>query len=134
MKADFSVAVTGDSIVNRRLSVYSDERFLSMIKVLRDADVAYTHLETLIHDYDGPEVYPAADAGWTWMRSPSFMAEELKWAGFDIVSHASNHSLDYSYGGLFSTWKALDKAGLPYAGTGKTLGDAREAAYLDTGK
>ena len=134
MKADFSVAVTGDSIVNRRLSVYNEDRFLSMIKVLREADVSYTHLETLIHDYDGPEVYPAADAGWTWMRSPSFMAEELKWAGFDIVSHASNHSLDYSYGGLISTWKALDEAGLPYAGTGKTLGDAREAAYLDTGK
>ena len=70
MKSDFSVAVTGDSIVNRRLSVYSDERFLSMIKILRDADVSYTHLETLIHDYDGPEVYPAADAGWTWMRWP----------------------------------------------------------------
>ncbi len=44
MKADFSVAVTGDSIVNRRLSVYNEDRFLSMIKVLRDADVSYTHL------------------------------------------------------------------------------------------
>jgi len=134
MKAHFSVAVTGDSIINRRLSVYSEKRFLDMVKVLRDADVAFTHLETLIHDYDGDEVYPAAEAGWTWMRSPRFVAEELKWAGIDIVSHASNHSLDYSYGGLYSTWKALEAAGLPYAGTGKTLGEARDAAYLETGK
>lgn len=134
MQTKFSLAITGDSILNRRLSVHSEEGLLSLVKIIRDADVAYTHLETLIHDFDGPEVYPAAEAGWTWMRSPHFVADELKWAGFDIVSHASNHSLDYSYGGLISTWKALDEVGLPYAGTGRNLGEAREPAYLDTGK
>lgn len=134
MSTGFSVAVTGDSIINRRLSVYKENRFLSMVNILREADVAFTHLETLLHDYDGDGVYPAAEAGWTWMRSPRFVAEELKWAGIDIVSHASNHSLDYSYGGLSSTWKALDDAGLPYAGTGKTLGEARDAAYLETAR
>ncbi|MBI2304951.1 MAG: CapA family protein [Chloroflexi bacterium] len=134
METNFTLAVTGDAIINRRLSVHSDERFLSLINILRQADVAYTHLETLIHDYDGPEVYPAAEAGWTWMRSPRFVVDELKWAGFDIVSHASNHSLDYSYGGLMSTWQALREAGLPWAGTGMNLGEAREPAYLDTGK
>ncbi|MBI4331035.1 MAG: CapA family protein [Chloroflexi bacterium] len=134
MPAAITIAVTGDSIINRRISVNTDERFLSVVKILRDADVAYTHLESLIHDYDGPEVYPAAEAGWTWMRSPRFIPDELKWAGFDIVSHASNHCVDYSYGGLFSTWKALDEAGLPHAGTGRNLGEAREPAYLDTAK
>src|SRR4030042_4721650 len=128
----FTIAVTGDSIINRRVSVYSEERFLSLVKIIRDADVAYTHLEMLIHDYEGPELYPAAEAGWTWMRSPLFVADELKWAGFDIVSHASNHCLDYSYGGLYSTWKALDEAGIPHAGTGRDLGEAREPAYLET--
>lgn len=134
MGAKFTIAVTGDTIINRRISVYSEESFLSLIKIIRQADVSYTHLETVIHDYDGPEVYPAAEAGWTWMRSPRFVADELKWAGFNIVSHASNHCMDYSYGGLFSTWKALDAAGLVYAGTGRNLGEAREPAYLDTAK
>lgn len=134
MDANFSVAVTGDSIINRRLSVYREERFLSMIEILRNADVSFTHLESLIHDYVGDEVYPAAEAGWTWMRSPRFVPQELKWAGFDIVSHASNHALDYSYGGLYSTWKALEEAGLPYAGTGRNLGEARDAAYLETSR
>ena len=64
----FSVAVTGDSIINRRLSVYKEERFLSMVEVLRDADVSFTHLETLIHDYDGDDVYPAAEAWWGAVR------------------------------------------------------------------
>ena len=134
MQTKFTVAVTGDCIINRRLSVHSEDRFLSVIKILRDADVTYTHLETLIHDYEGPEIYPAAEAGGTWMRSPRFVADELKWAGFDIVSHASNHALDYSYGGLLSTWKALDEAGVAYAGTGRNLGEARAPTYLDTGK
>lgn len=134
MQKGLTLAVTGDTVINRRISIYTEERFLSLIKIIRDADVAYTHLETLIHDYDGDEVYPAAESGWTWMRSPRFVIDELKWAGFDIVSHASNHSLDYSYGGLMSTWKALDETGIPHAGTGINLGEARAPAYLDTEK
>ena len=133
MKKDLTIAITGDAIINRRISLHTEERFISLIKIIREADVAYTHLETLIHDYEGPEIYPAAEAGWTWMRSPRLAADELKWAGFDIVSLASNHTLDYSYGGLYSTWKALDKVGLVHAGTGRNLGEAREPAYLETG-
>jgi poly-gamma-glutamate capsule biosynthesis protein CapA/YwtB (metallophosphatase superfamily) len=134
MKAKFDIALTGDSIVNRRISVQKKEKFLSAIKIIQDADVAYTNLEVPIHDYDGPEVYPAAEGGWTYMRGPRFVADELKWAGFDIVSNANNHALDYSYGALFSTNEALDRAGLAHAGTGRTLGEAREPAYLDTEK
>lgn len=134
METTFTVAVTGDAIVNRRLSVHSEQKFLSLIEVLKGVDVPFTHLETVIHDYEGPEIYPAAEAGGTWMRSPGFVAEELKWAGFSMVSHASNHCMDYSYGGLSSTWRALDEAGIVHAGTGRNLGEAREAAYLDTPK
>jgi len=134
VEKEFTLAIAGDCIINRRISVYGEERFLSLVKIVRDADVAYAHLETLIHDYEGPEIYPAAEAGWTWMRSPRFVAEEMKWFGFDVVSLACNHSLDYSYGGLFSTWQALQEAGLSHAGTGRNLGEAREATYLDSGK
>lgn len=134
MSKEITIAITGDTVINRRISVCTEERFLSLVKIIREADVAYTHLETLIHDYDGPEVYPAAEAGWTWMRSPRFVADELKWAGFVMVSHASNHALDYSYGGLASTWQALDEVGILHAGTGRNLGEAREPVYLDADK
>lgn len=129
-----TVAVTGDSIINRRISLYEDDSFQSLVNIVRGADVAFTHLETVIHDYDGLETYPAAEAGWIWQRSPRFVAGELKWAGFDIASVASNHSLDYSYGGLKSTCDALDEAGIVHAGTGKNLAEAREPGYLDAGK
>jgi poly-gamma-glutamate synthesis protein (capsule biosynthesis protein) len=134
MAQDFTIAVAGDTIINRRISVHKDEKFLQIIQKVRDADIGFTNLESVIHDYDGPEQYPCAEPGWTWMRSPRYTPDELKWAGFDMVSHAANHALDYSYGGLYSTWKALDDAGLPFAGTGKNLGDARAPAYLETSK
>jgi hypothetical protein len=132
MPGEFNIAITGDSILNKRVSVCQDERFLSLIKAIRGADLGYTQLETLIHDYEGPEIYPGAEAGWTWMRSPKYVVDELKWAGFHMVSTASNHSLDFSYGGLKSTWKALNEGGIVHAGTGNNLAEARAPAYLET--
>jgi len=136
MKADgrFTLAVTGDSTVNMRISACQEPGFHSLIDLIRGADAAFTHAEATMHEFAGPELYPAAEGGWVWMRSPRFAAEELRWAGFDIVSLASNHSLDYSYGGLFATWDALAAAGLVHAGTGRNLAEARAPVYLDTPK
>ena len=127
----FDVTLSGDSILNRRVSDVPDARFGRLVSELRDADVSYTHLETLIHDYHGPEVYPSAEAGWTWMRSPRETASELRWLGIDLVSTASNHALDYGVGGLRSTWESLDGAGIAHAGTGEDLGAARSPVLLD---
>lgn len=134
MSAGLKLAVTGDTIITRKISVIEDDDFLALVKIIQGADIGYTHFESLVHDYEGPEIYPAADAGFAWMRSPRFVVEELKWAGFDIVSHASNHCMGYSYGGLMSTWKAFNDAGMAYAGTGMNLGEARDAAYVETSK
>jgi poly-gamma-glutamate synthesis protein (capsule biosynthesis protein) len=117
-----------------RLSTCADAGFLRLVEVIRDADASFTHLEATLHDFSEPELYPAAEGGWVWMRGEPFGAEELRWAGFDMVSLASNHTLDYSYGGLFATWKALEAAGIRHAGTGRTLAHARSPAYLETGK
>jgi poly-gamma-glutamate capsule biosynthesis protein CapA/YwtB (metallophosphatase superfamily) len=134
MAGEINIAIAGDSILNKRVSVCQDQRFLKLIEAIRGADLGYTHLETLIHDYDGPEIYPGAEAGWTWMRSPKYIVDELKWSGFQMVSHASNHALDFSFGGLKSTWAALKEGGLVYAGTGNNLAEARAPAYLETTK
>ena len=127
-----TVSVSGDSIINRRVSVCEDEGFRSLIEQFQAADIGFTHLEVNLLDYDDPNVYPAAEAGGTWMRAPPAMADELVWAGFDVVSHSSNHALDYGYGGLESTWSALDGAGVAHAGTGKNLADARRPTYRET--
>jgi len=130
----FNLSLSGGCIINRRFSNCEDPRFLSLIDVVRAADLSFIHLEGTICDADDPEVFPAAESGWTWIRMPKLFAEELRWAGFDFVSHASNHSLDYMYGGLYSTWKALKEADIPFAGTGRSLAEARRPAFIDSGK
>lgn len=127
-----SVALSGDAIINRRVSTCEDPGFRYLMGRFQEADIGFTHLETLFHDYDDPEVYPAAEAGGTWMRSAPEIVEELEWAGFNMVSHASNHALDYAYGALESTWETLDAAGVDHAGTGRDLAEARTPTYRET--
>lgn len=125
------IAVSGDSIINRRVSVCQKEQVRELLDIFTDVDVAFTHCEVLIHDYEGDKTYPAAEAGGTWMRAPPFVAEEFKKMGFNAVSLASNHALDYSYGGLYSTWDALDQAEISHAGTGTNLADASSPSYRE---
>ncbi|WP_144906063.1 CapA family protein [Halobellus captivus] len=127
-----AVAVSGDAIINRRISHLDDPAFQAVADIFQEADLSFTHLETLIHDFNGPEVYAPAEPGEMAMRSPESVLAELNWLGIDAVSHASNHALDYGYGGLRSTWDAVDAAGIPLAGTGGDLADAREATYFDS--
>ena len=127
----FTMALTGDSIVNRRLSVYDEPEYLEMIELMRNADVAFTNLETVLHDY---EPYPMAESGGTWMRSPPYIADELVWAGIDMVARANNHTGDYGVLGLEMTTKYVDAAGIVQAGAGMSLAEAREAKFLETSK
>lgn len=128
------LALSGDAILNHSAAACRNPAFLEVVEILRKADITHTQLETLLHDYEGPELYPAAEGAWGWMRGPRAAADELKSFGIDIVSMASNHTLDYSYGGLFETWTALKAAGLPQAGTGRNLAESRMPAFLDTAK
>lgn len=128
---EFTMALTGDSIITRKLSVYDEPEFLDMIRLLRSADVAFTNLEMLFHDY---EPYPMAESGGTWMRGDPDLAHELAWAGFDLVARANNHTGDYGTLGMQLTTKYVEEAGLVHAGVGMSLAEAREAKFLETSK
>jgi poly-gamma-glutamate synthesis protein (capsule biosynthesis protein) len=124
----FTMALTGDAIITRRLSPYREPEFLRMIELLRNADVAFTNLEMLFHDY---EPAPAHQSGGTYMRAEPALARELAWAGFDIVSLANNHTGDYGAEGMRLTIKHITDAGLLGAGAGENLFEAREAKYFE---
>jgi len=124
-------ALTGDSIITRKLSVYQEPEFTGLIDLVRGADVAFTNLEMLFHDY---ESYPMNESGGTWMRADPALVRELSWAGFDLVSRANNHAGDYGVGGMRLTTRYVREAGLVQAGVGESLAEAREARFLDTTK
>ncbi len=127
----YTIALTGDSIITRKLSVYDEPEFLSMIERIRSADVAFTNIEMLFHDY---ESYPMASSGGTYMRAQPEMVKELVWAGFDLGGLANNHSGDYGPGAMLLSEKYVREAGITAAGVGRSLAEAREAKFLETGK
>ena len=128
---DVTFALTGDSIITRKLAVYDEPAFMRVINLIRGADVAFTNLEMLFHDY---EPYAMNESGGTYMRAEPALVKDLVWAGFDLVSRANNHSGDYGVLGMNLTTKYVAEAGLVQAGVGQSLAEAREAKFLETPK
>ena len=128
---EVTLALTGDSIITRKLSVYTEPSFLTMIELIRGADAAFTNLEMLFHDY---ETYASHQSGGTYMRADPALAQELVWAGVDLVSRANNHTGDYGPEAIRLTTKHVREAGLVQAGVGETLSEARQPYFLETPK
>jgi poly-gamma-glutamate synthesis protein (capsule biosynthesis protein) len=124
-----TVAAVGDCIITRRLSPYTEERFLKLMELLRKADVAYANMEGTVHDKKG---YPAPKGGDMNLISEPFIADELAWAGFDMMGMANNHAMDYLAEGLLATQANLDRVGIMHAGTGRNLEEASAPAYFDS--
>lgn len=127
----FRFTLTGDSIIDRRISVYDEPEYLQMFERIRGADAAFTNFEMLVHDFEFPG---APLSGGTYMGAPAWVLDELKWAGFRLFAAANNHSLDFGIEGLRSNLRALRQAGVVYAGIGENLGRARAPGYFDTRK
>jgi poly-gamma-glutamate synthesis protein (capsule biosynthesis protein) len=120
----FEVVATGDNLIDRDepTSIYDHVR-----PYLRDADVAFGQLETaysergsrgssgprgaMPHD---PSNYPA-----------------LPDAGFDVLSLASNHMMDWGDDALLDCLDRLESDGIAQIGAGGNLEEACAPAYVD---
>ena len=128
---NFRIALAGDSIIDRRISVYDEPGYLQMFDRIRKADAAFTNFEMLIHNFEFPG---APVSGGTYMGAPAWVLDELKWAGFRLFGIANNHAFDFGTEGLLSNLRNLRQAGVVYAGAGENLARARAPGYLDTKK
>ena len=128
---DILMAVTGESLITRSMSVFREERFLKMKDLLSSADVAFTNAEMLFHNYEDP---PTHRPGGTYMRCDPRFIKDLQWLGINIVGCANNHSYDFGENGVLTNINYLDEAGMPHAGTGRHLAEATAPTYMDTPK
>lgn len=126
-QCDLSLFLAGDTILHLPWSLDDDPDFLKLIGEVRAADVAIVNLETLIHEFRG---YAQADSGGTYMAAPPEIADDLKWAGIDMVGHANNHTFDYGPIGVLENLENVSAAGILLAGSGPDLQRAREPRYL----
>ena len=66
---------------------------------------------------------------WTFRAPPRNLAA-LKAAGFNLLTVANNHVMDYGPEGFQDTLAALDREGLPYVGGGKDRADAMKLKVI----
>lgn len=130
-KGSLNIVLAGDANLHGRLSVYDDPASLELFSRIRAADVRFVNFETLVHAANIPG---GPYSGGVYSIAPSWIPDEFKWAGFNLLSVANNHQFDYGAEGLRSSLKALDVAGLVHAGAGENLAFARAPAYVDTGR
>jgi poly-gamma-glutamate capsule biosynthesis protein CapA/YwtB (metallophosphatase superfamily) len=127
-----TLGAVGDCQITTRHSQCKNPRFLELIEILRNVDVAYANMEQCIHNL-GPNCFPRAfGTHGTFTYSPPFVADEVRWMGIDMVSAATNHALDWMFGGLKETIDNLDRAGIVHAGIGMNLAEARAPSFLDS--
>ena len=85
--------------------------------ILRNADIAFGNLEGPLADGG---VSPKCGTGRPRcfaFRMPTRYASHLKEAGFDVMSIANNHALDFGDRGRATTRATLDKFGIKHAGS-----------------
>ena len=68
------------------------------------------------------------------LRADPKLANELSWAGFDMLSLANNHSGDYGPVGMQLTKEHVENTGLIASGVGSSLREARKPAFYETPK
>lgn len=93
--------------------------FAPVADTIRSADIAVGNLETTLGK--GPPL-----TGYPKFRSPLAYASALKWAGFDVLGTANNHSLDSGAAGVRYTDSALGRLGIAHVGT-----DNRRVVYVE---
>jgi len=129
---NWKVSLAGECMVSRPFSMFDEPEFLRIRELLNDSDVTYGHLEMNFAEYEELK-WPARGQGiGSFMISDPVIAHDLRWAGFDIMSTAHNHSFDFGPEGLFATKKHMRAAGIVTAGTGADLELASEPGYVET--
>lgn len=130
-RGEMSFALAGDAIITRAMRPFREPEFLALRDIIRSATAGFVNLEILFHDYED-DVIPAAASGGTYMRAEPELAHDLAWLGFDLVSMANNHTMDFGAGAARRTKVTAEAAGLVTAGFGENLAQARAPGYLET--
>ena len=130
----FTLAAVGDCIISRPVSpmLARDRGLAAVVRILRDASATFGNFEGSALDIREFKGYPhGAVDDWALVSTPD-VAADLRNLGFDLLSRANNHALDWGIEGMRETSRHLDGAGLVHSGTGENRSQARAPRYLET--
>lgn len=120
------ILITGDThlgggrVNGFALKNQTEALFGEFIPLIRGVDLAITNLESPLIDEGSP--IPKTGPN---LKSPVNALPVLRDAGFNLVTLANNHIMDYGGEGLVSTMEACTKAGIEIVGAGKNIEEAK---------
>ena len=100
-----------------------------LLDILQKADYRVCNLEVPRTDQEEPISKFGPN-----LIAPTSSVNGLKALGIGMVTLANNHILDHGPSGLESTIRALEEAGISYAGAGKNVIEARKPIYYTMGE
>ncbi|TSE13985.1 CapA family protein, partial [Mesorhizobium intechi] len=131
--AGFTMAAVGDLLYARPVMNGFYPGLSDVIKMFQGADVTFGNLETNILDSQSKGC-PQAEYGGAYCISSPELGADLKAMGFNMVSRANNHTLDWGVEGMRETSRALEQNGIVHAGAGETLSQAGAPRFLETSR
>ena len=90
--------------------------------------IRFFNLETTVCE----DCYPARHSGGTWLRTDKSVLKDVLLYGFNAVTVANNHCMDYSMDGFLQTVDNIKECGLKPGGGGRSLSEASAPVYIDT--
>ncbi len=127
-----TIAAVGDILLGE-----VEDPFGGVRDRLIDADVTFGNLESPLTTYathtPGKTDEQIANADQYVFKAHPRWANDLALAGFDVLSGANNHAMDYCAEGLTETIKTLDAHGIKPVGIGPTWWEARSLRVVTVG-
>lgn len=128
---EIKIFISGDFAPRHRASEVIRNKDFSLLfgdvlPYIKQADISITNLESPLIDEGNP--IPKTGPN---LKSPTDSIEALKYAGFDMVTLANNHMMDFGVEGLNSTISICKKNGIRCIGAGPNITEASKVCYID---
>lgn len=124
------LSAAGDIMLDRTLGNYIADGnlaypFAHVAPIFQSADIAVGNLECALGDVGVPvdKAYP--------FRAPPAAAQSLAEAGFDVMSLANNHALDYGSDALLQGINLLNEQGVAPVGAGANDAEAHAPVFRE---
>ena len=103
-----------------------DDVFADLASHINQVDYSILNLETPIVIHKNYKPIPKVGFN---LSAPAAIVDMIQQAGFNAVTLANNHILDYGPKALMDTIRLLDEKGIEHVGAGKNLEDASQVLY-----
>lgn len=127
-RSNLSLIAVGDLVPTRRLwreGAPANREFAMTVDQLHRADVVFGDLEMPLSARGTPREKLIT------FRADPALAEDLSLIGFDVLSLANNHSMDFGEEALLDTIAALESRGIRHVGAGKDIAVATAPVVVE---